>query len=126
MYLNSLLEYRTFEVYFEWPKLEVTKVQISNWLELTHKITSYLCSLLELNNIRLAYFFLMQSMDGVSYFRLSLCVCVCPVAKYLKQYWTDQLHFWRGPSLWPREETIRIWKKLPRGKGGCGGLEIWP
>ena len=66
---------------------------------------------------------------GVSYFAfVCVCVClsVCPLTKYLKKYWTYQLHFLWKPSLWPRGETIRFWKKSPRGKGGPGGVEIWP
>ena len=56
----------------------------------------------------------------VSVRRPSVCLLL---TKYLKKYWTDQLHFWWNPSgLWPREETIRFWKGS-WGKGMCGGVE---
>ncbi len=40
---------------------------------------------------------------------VTVCVSVCKTSK--KSYWTDQLHFWWRHSLWPREGTIRFWKK---------------
>ena len=64
------------------------------------------------------------SHGGVSYFAYFVCVCaclcVCLWTRYLKKYLNNQIHFWWEPSLWPREETIRLWKKSPRGKGGPG------
>ncbi len=64
---------------------------------------------------------------GVSDFAfVCVCLCVCLWTRYLKKYWTNKLHFWWEPSLWPREETIRFWKISPRVKGGCEGSKIWP
>ena len=45
---------------------------------------------------------------GVSYFAFvcrSVCLCVyVSVSQIYQKYWTNQLHWWFKPSLWPREE----------------------
>ncbi len=51
---------------------------------------------------------------------VSLRACMFPCAhdvslwiNYLKKYWGEAF-------LWPRDEVIRFWEKLPCSKGGCG------
>ncbi len=51
---------------------------------------------------------------------MSVCVCVCVLTIYLKNYLTNQLHLWWEASLWPRDEVVRFWEKSNRGKGGVG------
>ncbi len=48
-----------------------------------------------------------------------LSLCVCPCSKYLKNYWTDELHFWWRPSLW-QGGNHSILKKITMGQGGWG------
>ncbi len=60
------------------------------------------------------------------HFLLSLCVSVHLLTKYLKKYWTNWTHFWWKPSLWPREDMIRFWEKLPLGKVSGRSLKFWP
>ena len=58
-------------------------------------------------------------------FLLGVCPRVCACGqKYLKKDVTNQLNFWWEPSLWPKEKTIRCWKKSPRGKGGVQNLAL--
>ncbi len=71
----------------------------------------------------------MLCMVGFLTLCLSVCVSVCPLTKYLAKYWTDQLHFWWKPSLWPKEKNTRFWKKNRpevRVGAGWGVAKIWP
>ncbi len=55
-----------------------------------------------------------------------VCVSVCLLTRYLKNYFTNQLHFWWGPPPAPGSDVITFLQKSARGTGGCGGVEIWP
>ena len=68
----------------------------------------------------------MLCMAGFLILHLSVCVSVCPLTKYLKKYWTDQLHFWWNPFFWHREETTRFWKNRPGVRVGIGGAKFGP
>ncbi len=63
---------------------------------------------------------------GVSYFVfVCLSVCVCPLPKYLKKYWTNFI-FGEGLSSDPGRKPFDFEKNCPGVRVGLGGSKFGP
>ncbi len=52
------------------------------------------------------------------------CVCMCVSVCLCVSVLSNQLHFWWRPSLWAKNEVVRIWEKSFLGKDGSVGAKI--